>query len=134
VGGGGWVQLDPLGTSATNWPIVPAPGDYLDGEFGGMMIGKGNRSTWKKNLLQYHFVHHKSHMTWNPGRRGGKPATNGLIDNKIVIIMWQLFFFVWVQRLHETVKNNILTKKTELRGLSPQANYTDWTTAACRRT
>jgi hypothetical protein len=28
--------------SATNWPIVPALGDYEDGEFGGMMIDKGN--------------------------------------------------------------------------------------------
>jgi hypothetical protein len=27
---GGGVQLGPLGTSATNWPIVPAPGDYED--------------------------------------------------------------------------------------------------------
>jgi hypothetical protein len=27
VGGGG-VQLGPLGTEATNRPIVPAPGDY----------------------------------------------------------------------------------------------------------
>jgi hypothetical protein len=26
----------PLGTSATEWPIVPALGDYDDGEFGGM--------------------------------------------------------------------------------------------------
>jgi hypothetical protein len=28
-----------------------------------------------------HFVHHKSHMSWpgaNPGRGGGKPATNRL--------------------------------------------------------
>jgi hypothetical protein len=23
----GWVRLSPLGTSATNWPIVPAPDD-----------------------------------------------------------------------------------------------------------
>jgi hypothetical protein len=38
---GGGVQLGPLGTAATNWPIVPAPGDYDDGEIGGM-IGKGN--------------------------------------------------------------------------------------------
>jgi hypothetical protein len=30
---GGGVQLGPLGTSATTWPITPAPGDYDDGEF-----------------------------------------------------------------------------------------------------
>jgi hypothetical protein len=39
--------LGPLGTSATYWPIVPAPGDCEDGEFGGMN-GKGNRSTRRK--------------------------------------------------------------------------------------
>jgi hypothetical protein len=37
----------PLGTAATNRPIVPAPGDYDDGEIGGM-IGRGNRSTRRK--------------------------------------------------------------------------------------
>jgi hypothetical protein len=42
---GGAVQLGPLGMAATDWPIVPAPGDYDDGEFGGMKIGRGNRST-----------------------------------------------------------------------------------------
>jgi hypothetical protein len=42
------VQLDPLGTAATNWPIVLAPGDYEDGEFGGMVIGRGNRSNRRK--------------------------------------------------------------------------------------
>jgi hypothetical protein len=34
-----------------------------------------------ENLPQRHSVHHKSHMTdpgLNPGRRGGKPATNRL--------------------------------------------------------
>jgi hypothetical protein len=40
--------LGTLGTSDTNWPIVPAPGDYEDGKFGGMMIGRGNRSTRRK--------------------------------------------------------------------------------------
>jgi hypothetical protein len=30
------------------WPIVPAPDDCEDGEFGGMKIGRGNRSTWRK--------------------------------------------------------------------------------------
>jgi hypothetical protein len=45
---GGGIPLGPLCTSATNWPIVPAPGDYEDGGFGGMMIGKRNRSTRRK--------------------------------------------------------------------------------------
>jgi hypothetical protein len=40
--------LGPLGTAATNRPIVPAPGDYDDGEIGGMMTGRGNRSTRRK--------------------------------------------------------------------------------------
>jgi hypothetical protein len=44
---GGGVQLGPLGTAATNRPIVPAPGDYDAGEIG-VMIGRGNRSTWRK--------------------------------------------------------------------------------------
>jgi hypothetical protein len=59
----GWSQLSPLGAAATNRPIVKAPGDYDDGEIGGM-IGRGN-------LPQYRFVHHKPHMlsgreTWPP--------------------------------------------------------------------
>jgi hypothetical protein len=44
---GGGVQLGPLGTAATNRPIVPTPVDYDDGEIGGM-IGGGNRSTLRK--------------------------------------------------------------------------------------
>jgi hypothetical protein len=39
--------LVPLGTAATNRPIVPAPGDYDDGEIGGK-IGRGNRITRRK--------------------------------------------------------------------------------------
>jgi hypothetical protein len=45
---GGGVQLGPLGSAATDWPIVPAPGDYDDGEFGEMKIGRGNRSIRRK--------------------------------------------------------------------------------------
>jgi hypothetical protein len=44
---GDGVQLGPLGTAATNWPIVPAPGDYENGDFRGM-TGKDNRSTRRK--------------------------------------------------------------------------------------
>jgi hypothetical protein len=39
--------LGPLGTAATNIPIVQTPGDYDDGEIGGM-IGRGNLSTQRK--------------------------------------------------------------------------------------
>jgi hypothetical protein len=41
-------ELGLLGTSASNWPFVPVPGDCEDGEFGGMKIGRGNRSTLRK--------------------------------------------------------------------------------------
>jgi hypothetical protein len=44
----GGVKLGVLGTAATDWPIVPATGDYDDGEFGGIKIGKGTRSTRRK--------------------------------------------------------------------------------------
>jgi hypothetical protein len=47
-GGGGWSQLGPLGTAATSRPTVPTPADYDDGEIGGMMTGRGNRSTRRK--------------------------------------------------------------------------------------
>jgi hypothetical protein len=50
---GGWVQLGPLGIVTTNGPVVPTPGYYDDdddddGEIGGMMMGRGNRSTRRK--------------------------------------------------------------------------------------
>jgi hypothetical protein len=43
----GGVHLGPLGTAATSRPVEPAPGDYDDGEIGGM-IGRGNQSTQRK--------------------------------------------------------------------------------------
>jgi hypothetical protein len=54
-------KLGPLGTSATHWPIVPAPGDCGDGEFGGM----NGRETevLGENVPRSHFVHNKSHLT-----------------------------------------------------------------------
>jgi hypothetical protein len=45
---GGGVQTGSNRHVGHFWPIVPAPGDCQDGEFGGMKIGMGNRSTRRK--------------------------------------------------------------------------------------
>jgi hypothetical protein len=77
---GGGVQLGPFCTSATSWSIVLAPGDYEEGEFGGMIIGRGNRSTRTK-LAPAPLCSPQIPQTWpgtNPGRRGGKSETNRL--------------------------------------------------------
>jgi hypothetical protein len=39
---GGGVQFGPLGTAATNRPIVLILDDYDVGEISGMMFGRGN--------------------------------------------------------------------------------------------
>jgi hypothetical protein len=44
----GGVQTGSTRHVATEWSIVSAPGDYEDGEFGGMKISGGNRSTRRK--------------------------------------------------------------------------------------
>jgi hypothetical protein len=43
--------LDPLGTAATDRPIVRALVDYGDAEIDGMIIGRGNQSTRRKSIL-----------------------------------------------------------------------------------
>jgi hypothetical protein len=77
---GGGVQLGPLGTAATNRPIVPAQGDKDDGANGGTMIRKGNRSTRRKPApsAALSTTNPTCYTDANPDRRGGKPATNRL--------------------------------------------------------
>jgi hypothetical protein len=75
--------LGPLDTTATNKPIVLAPGDYDDddddGKIGGM-IDRGNRSAWREHAplpLCPQLTPHTA-RTRISGRRGGKPAINRL--------------------------------------------------------
>jgi hypothetical protein len=74
-------RLGPLGTSATNWLIVPASGDCENGEFGGMKIDRGNRSTRRKPdpapLCPPQIPHDLTPGSY-PGRLGGKPAAKRL--------------------------------------------------------
>jgi hypothetical protein len=75
--GGVESKLGPFGTSATEWPIVPAPGDYDDEEFGRIKIGRGNRSTRREPAPSATLS--TTNPTWsdpssNLGRRGGKPG------------------------------------------------------------
>jgi hypothetical protein len=71
--------LGPLGTAATNRPIVPSQGDYDNGGIGGM-IGRGNRSTQKKPAPRAALS--TTNATCcpdaNPSRRGEKPSTTRL--------------------------------------------------------
>jgi hypothetical protein len=72
----GGIQLGPLGSAATNRPIVPASGDY-DGEIGGM-IGRGNRTTRRKPVPVPLCPPQTPHAarTRTQGHRGGKLTNN----------------------------------------------------------
>jgi hypothetical protein len=63
--------------SSSQGLCVSALGDCEDGEVGGMkrFLAGETEVLGKKNVARRHFVHHKFHLP-DPGRRGGKPATN----------------------------------------------------------
>jgi hypothetical protein len=77
------VRLSPLGTSFTNWPIVPAPDDrwwwMRSSRWNENWQGKPEYS--EKNCPSATLL--TTNHTWpelglKPNRRGGKPATNSL--------------------------------------------------------
>jgi hypothetical protein len=79
----GGVRLGPFGTSATNWPIAPAPDDRWWWVWSGRRNEdwQGKPKFSEKTCSSATFS--TTYATWpdlgsNPGRRGGKPATNSL--------------------------------------------------------
>jgi hypothetical protein len=60
-------------------PIVPALGDYDEGEIGGM-TGRGNRITWRKPAPVLLCSPQTTHASRMPTRAaaGGKPSSNHL--------------------------------------------------------
>jgi hypothetical protein len=90
----GGVGLSPLGTSATNWPTVPAPNDRWWWMWSSRWnenwqgIPKYSEKTCPSATLS------TAKPTWpdlgsNPGRRCGKPATNRL--NYGTACFWTLY-------------------------------------------
>jgi hypothetical protein len=67
-------KLGPHGTSAGNWPIVPAPGDRAIVRMDNLVELRlaGEIGVLRENLSQRHFVHHKSQLTI-PGLEPGPP-------------------------------------------------------------
>jgi hypothetical protein len=95
---GGWSQSSPLGTAATNRPIVPAPGDYDDGEVGGM-IGRGNRSARRKPSavpLRPPQTSHAVRMRTRAAAVGSEQQSMGLLSSYLIdcsVIIEILFTF-----------------------------------------
>jgi hypothetical protein len=92
---GGGFQFGLLGTSATNRPIVPARVIMMMDKFVEWRLAELTE-VLGENLSQCRFGHHKPHMLCpdaNPGRRGGKPATNRLSYGTVpsyhfIVIPW----------------------------------------------
>jgi hypothetical protein len=65
--GGGWSAFGSTRHCGHQWTIVPAPGDYYDGEIGGM-IDRGNQSTRKKPVPVPLCPSQTAHTAWTRTR------------------------------------------------------------------
>jgi hypothetical protein len=105
----------------------------------------GETEVLGQNLPQCYFAHHKSHVTWlgcepRPPRWEASDKPPELSQAPF----WHdinFFFFMPVKSgdigmsfIIFSVGHvcSVYTTRLKLRGFSPQANYTDWATAACR--
>jgi hypothetical protein len=88
-----------LGAAATTGllyqPRMIGEGDC--GEIGGMNIGRGNWSTLEKTCPSATLSTTNPtwlNPGWNPGRRGGKPATNRLSYDAAIILSLTLLLLL----------------------------------------
>jgi hypothetical protein len=79
--------------------LLSAPGDYNNGEIGGM-IGRGNRSTRRKPARAALSTTKPTCCPYaNPGRRGGKPASNRWATARPGILLVFILSYLLMRRL-----------------------------------
>jgi hypothetical protein len=84
------VRLSPLGTSATNWPIVPAPDDRWWRMWSSRCFANWQGKPMYSEKTCPSATLSTKNPTWpdlgsNQGRGGGKPSTNGLSYGTAII-------------------------------------------------
>jgi hypothetical protein len=97
------VRLSPLGTSATNWPVAPAPDDRW-----WWMWSSRRNENWQGKPKYSEKTYPSATLftinpTWpdlglNPGRRSGKPESTPWITARSITVYRKLSFR-WIQRL-----------------------------------
>jgi hypothetical protein len=110
----GGMRLGPLGTSATNWPILPAPNDrrvwssrWNDNWQGKPKYSKKPFSTRALSTTNPT----RPDLGSNPYRRVGKPAANGLscvTANGVFVLLYFVFVFTLNVSFKRVVQNIVL--------------------------